>query len=90
MICYAQFLDDYQDTDTNQVNGKLSLIFSPNDRAKNRELQVRFTDLKTGVKGFKTIESLPEDERPFFAKMSKYLAGKDLDEILCIEMINRD
>jgi len=33
---------------------------------------------------------LPEDTRQFFAKMSKYLTAKDLDEILCIELINRD
>jgi hypothetical protein len=90
MIRYTQFLDDYNEADTNKVNGKLSLIFNPNDRAKHRELQVRFTDVDPEVQPFKTIENIPQEQRPFFVKMSKYLMAKDLDEIMCIELVNKD
>ena len=43
MINYNRFLEDYNEADTNHVSGKFSIIFSPEDRAKHRELQVRFT-----------------------------------------------
>jgi hypothetical protein len=42
MINYTGFLDDYNEADTHQVSGKLSIIFSPEDRAKHRELQLRY------------------------------------------------
>jgi hypothetical protein len=33
---------------------------------------------------------LAPEQRQIFEKMSKYLVSKDLDEILCMELVNRD
>jgi hypothetical protein len=50
---------------------------------------VRFTsDVSGGSQTLKSIDDLPMDQKAFFVKMSKYLVSKDLDEILCIELVN--